>query len=314
MPYSDRMQRNHLYSVFFAPRGLARLCDLGLQIAQQYLSPFDKLIGIVGKAGSGKSMFIKGMFPGLELTNDDTGVNVRPLPLLSAVEDNVGFYSPHTYHVDIHFEAAFTQMHALATAIEDAIAIGKRVVVEHFDLIRPFMTMNAHLLVGIGEEVIVTRPNAFGPEPKAIANIVHKSQKYRLRSHSAEDLCVSFLHKKGIEDYSHGDVRNGFILRFQQKPDIALDELEVYVNEMIAKDLPISFKDDYHILIGDEVLYCSAPRMHVASTSEIKKFSLIKEWIFDPISRTYLLTGVTGDKMLNQLSEINKIEATLEQT
>ena len=163
MPYSDRMQRNHLYSVFFAPRGLVRLADLGLQIAQQYLSPFDKLIGMVGRAGSGKSMLAKGMFPGLELTNDDTGVNVRPLPLLSAAEDNVGFYSPHTYHVDIHFEAAFTQMHVLAGAIQEAISIGKRVVVEHFDLVRPFMELNAHLLIGIGEEVIITRPNAFGP-------------------------------------------------------------------------------------------------------------------------------------------------------
>ena len=80
MSYSARMQRSHLYSVYFAPRGLARMADLGMQIAQQYLSPFDKLIGIIGEAGSGKSMLVKGMFPGLELTNDDEGVNVRPLP------------------------------------------------------------------------------------------------------------------------------------------------------------------------------------------------------------------------------------------
>ena len=57
------------------------MADLGMQIAQQYLSPFDKLIGIIGEAGSGKSMLVKGMFPGLELTNDDEGVNVRPLPI-----------------------------------------------------------------------------------------------------------------------------------------------------------------------------------------------------------------------------------------
>ena len=81
MPYSARMQKSHLYSVYFAPRGNERMADLGMQIAQQYLSPFDKIIGLVGVAGSGKSMIIKGMFPGLELTNDDEGVNVRPLPL-----------------------------------------------------------------------------------------------------------------------------------------------------------------------------------------------------------------------------------------
>ena len=311
MPYSDRMQRNHLYSVFFAPRGLARLCDLGVQIAQQYLSPFDNLIGMVGKAGSGKSGIIKGMFPGLELTNDDTGVNIRPLPLLSAAEDNVGFYSPHTYHLDVHFEAAFTQMHVLADAIEEAIAMGKRVVVEHFDLIRPFMRMNAHLLIGIGEEVIITRPNAFGPEPDAIAKIVHKSLKYRLMSHTAEDLCVHYLHRHGVHDFSHGDVRHGFILSFPTEPDIDLDDLERYVNDIIRQNIRICFKDDTHILIGDELLPCSGPRMHVTHTGDIQKFSAFKELIQDPITRRYLLTGMVGTHTVDQLGDINKIEATL---
>ena len=310
MPYSDRMQRNHLYSVFFAPRGHARLYDLGLQIAQQYLSPFDKLIGMVGKAGSGKSMLIKGMFPGLELTNDDTGVNVRPLPLLSAVEDNVGFYSPHTYHVDIHFEAAFTQMHVLAEAIEEAIAIGKRVVVEHIDLIRPFMSMNAHLLVGIGEEVIITRPNAFGPEPEAIAKIVHKSLKYRLMSHTAEDLCVQYLRQHREEDFSHGDVRHGFILSFPHEPGINLEDLERHVNDMIKQNVRICFKDDNHILIGEDIIPCTGPRMHVSNTGDIQKFSVLKELVYDPIARRYLLTGMVGDHALDQIGDINKLEST----
>jgi len=307
------MQRNHLYSVFFAPRGLPRLCDLGLQIAQQYLSPFDNLIGMVGRAGSGKSGIIKGMFPGLELTNDDTGVNVRPLPLLSAAEDNVGFYSPHTYHVDIHFEAAFTQMHVLADAIGEAISIGKRVVVEHFDLIRPFMDINAHLLIGIGEEVIITRPNAFGPEPAAIAKIVHKSLKYRLMSHTAEDLSTRYLMQHGLteDDFSHGDVRHGFVLSFQQKPEIDLDDLERHVNDLIAQDIRICFKDDNHILIGEELFPCAGSRMHVTSTGEIQKFSVVKELIQDPISKRYLLTGMIGDHTLDQLGDINKIESTM---
>ena len=132
MPYSARMQQSHLYSVYFAPRGLTRMADLGMQIAQQYLSPFDKLIGIIGEAGSGKSMLVKGMFPGLELTNDDEGVNIRPLPLLQL--DTGAFYSAHTYHLDIRFESAFTQMWQLKDAILEAIDAGKRVVVEHFDL------------------------------------------------------------------------------------------------------------------------------------------------------------------------------------
>ena len=81
---------SHLYSIYFAPRGNERMAELGMQIAQQYLRPMDKLIGIIGDAGSGKSMLVKGMFPGLELTNDDEGVNVRPLPILEMLDDPLG--------------------------------------------------------------------------------------------------------------------------------------------------------------------------------------------------------------------------------
>ena len=55
----------HLCSVYFAPRGRDRIYQLGMQIAQQHLSPADRIIGVIGEAGSGKSMIIKGMFPGL---------------------------------------------------------------------------------------------------------------------------------------------------------------------------------------------------------------------------------------------------------
>ena len=77
----------------FCARGNSRMLQLGMQIAQQYLNPEDKLIGIIGEAGAGKSMLIKGMFPGLDLCNDDSGVNIRPLPILD-VDEDVGFYAP----------------------------------------------------------------------------------------------------------------------------------------------------------------------------------------------------------------------------
>ena len=48
-------QMSHIMSHYFAPRGRARMYALGMQLAQQYLSPSDKLIGIIGEAGSGKS-------------------------------------------------------------------------------------------------------------------------------------------------------------------------------------------------------------------------------------------------------------------
>lgn len=139
------------------------MADLGMQLSQMYLSPFDHIIGIIGDAGAGKSLLIKGMFPGIDLTNDDEGVNIRPLPLLH--EDLTDPFSPHTYHLDIRFESAFTQMHVLADTILDAANHGKQVIVEHFDLIYPMLHRNADLLVGIGEEIIITRPNMFGPLP-----------------------------------------------------------------------------------------------------------------------------------------------------
>lgn len=310
MPYSDRMQKSHLYTVFFAPRGFERMADLGMQIAQQYLSPFDKLIGMVGLAGSGKSMMIKGMFPGLELVNDDDGVNVRPLPLLGVGEEETGFYGAHTYHLDINFEAAFTQMHVLAQAILDAVNLGKRVIVEHFDLIYPFLGRNAHLLIGIGEEVIITRPTLFGPEPQDIADIVFKSLPFRKMTHSAEDLCEYVMRKHGMtEPFLHSDVRHGFIFSFQKKPEIPLnlEEVEGEVNDMIARDIPISFQNDTHIRIGEESWLCHGPRMHVRSTGEIKKFTLNKEYLVEPITERFLLVGVVGDQGQQNLSDLNKI-------
>ena len=114
------IQNNHVMSSYFAPRGSGRMYALGMQLAQLYLSPSDKLIGVIGEAGSGKSALIRGMFPGLELTNDDNDVYIRPLPLLE-LDLRRGFFTPHTYHVDIRFENAFTQMGVLADAINEAL-------------------------------------------------------------------------------------------------------------------------------------------------------------------------------------------------
>lgn len=305
MPFSYRMQGNHLYSVFLAPRGCVRMADLGMQIAQQYLSPFDKLIGLVGDAGSGKSMLIKGMFPGLELTNDDGGVNIRPLPLMEA-GNNMGFYSPHTYHVDIRFEQAFYQQFELARAILDAVERGNRVVVEHFDLIYPNLGRNAHLLIGIGEEVIITRPSLFGPEPKELYDRVYPSLPSRFKAHTAEDLC-EYIMNGDCPRYEHADVLHGFILRFETKPDFSPQELLKSVHELIAKDLKISFLDETHILIGDVPHACTGPRMHVKSTGEIGRFHLLDEFYKEPITERYLLVGLVEDGCDYSITDLNRL-------
>lgn len=52
----------------------------------------------------------------------------------------------------------FTPAHELADAIMQAVHRGKRVVVEHFDLIYPFLSTNANLLIGVGDEILVAGP------------------------------------------------------------------------------------------------------------------------------------------------------------
>ena len=94
MSYSGRMQRSHILSTFYAPRGRNRIYDLGIQIAQMYLSPFDKLIGVIGDSGSGKSVLIRGMFPGLDRSSAASDVYKRQVwnsPTMTAGSTSVRF-------------------------------------------------------------------------------------------------------------------------------------------------------------------------------------------------------------------------------
>lgn len=286
----------HILSSYYAPRGHERLYALGMQIAQMYLSPNDKLIGIIGEAGSGKSALIRGMFPGLELTNDDNGVYVRPLPILD-IDQGFAFFSPHTYHLDIRFENGFTQMRVLADAIMDALHHGKRVIVEHFDLVYPLLGANANLLIGIGEQVLIARPNIFGPEPEELRQAVYTSLPYRLMAHTAEDLCEFCMDPELIKNCGHDDVRHGFCMYFSgDRPNINLIELEAKVNDLIAQDLPITYVDDHHISIGGYLHRCSGPRVHVGHTGQIQNFRLMHHFIYDRFKRRYLMVGCVGEK------------------
>ena len=295
----------HILSSYYAPRGAHRMYALGQYLAQMYLSPNDKLIGIIGEAGSGKSALIRGMFPGLELTNDDNGVYVRPLPLLE-MDRGFAFFSPHTYHLDIRFENGFTQMSVLADAIHEALDKGRRVVVEHFDLIYPLLGANANILIGVGEQVLIARPSIFGPEPEEIKTEVYKSLKYRLMAHSAEDICEMFIDEFDLDRCGHDDVRHGFALYFPDvKPSFDIAELEAKVNEIIAKDVPITYVDENHISIGDQLQQCSGPRVHVRRTGQIENFRLMNHLIYDKFKRRYLLVGVVGEKSGELLKKLD---------
>ena len=285
----------HILSSYFAPRGAHRMYALGQQLAQLYLNPADKLIGIIGEAGSGKSALIRGMFPGLELTNDDNGVYVRPLPILEQ-DRGFAFFSPHTYHLDVRFENGFTQMTELAEAIAEALDKGRRVVVEHFDLIYPILGANANLLIGVGEQVLVSRPNVFGPDPAEIKETVYKSLRYRLMAHSAEDICEMFIDEFDVSRCGHDDVRHGFALYFPDtKPNFDIREIEQKVNDIIAQDVPITYLDDSHITVGENVQPCDGPRVHVHRTGQIENFHLLHHFIYDRFKKRYLLVGCVGE-------------------
>ena len=294
----------HILSSYYAPRGHNRMYALGMQIAQLYLNPHDRLIGIIGEAGSGKSALIRGMFPGLELTNDDNGVYVRPLPLLEQ-DRGFAFFAPHTYHVDIRFENGFTQMATLAEAITEALQKGRRVVVEHFDLVYPFLGANANILIGVGEQVLVARPNIFGPEPEEIREAVYKSLPYRLMAHTAEDLCEMCMTDFDRERCGHDDVRHGFAIYFPDTPpEIDIPKLEEQVNAIIAENLPVGYVDDNHISVGDKIHKCNGPRIHVHRTGQIQNFRLMHHLIYDRFKKRYVLVGCVGegsDKILERL-------------
>ncbi|WP_408954949.1 alanine-tRNA synthetase second additional domain-containing protein [Natroniella sp. ANB-PHB2] len=291
-------------SIYFAPRGKKRLMRLGNQISQRYMDFDDRLIGLIGEGGAGKSLLIRGMFPGLCLTNDDRGINIRPLPLLDDVEK--GDYSSHTYHLDARFETAFAQPWQLAEAIKEALKNEKTVVIEHFDLLEKHLDLRADMLIGIGEEVLVTRPGLFGPYPKEIADIVFESIRYRWMAHTAEILTVGVLKKKlgrRIDPY-YSDIKSGFVLQFNKKIEFDITKLEQEVKNYIAQDLPVKYHDDEHIKIGEEVHLCSGPRINVNRTGQIKGFKL-KDLQYDSKSGLYLLAGLVGEeKSQFKLSQI----------
>lgn len=303
--HPNRISENLIYSTYYAPRGRKRLWQLGSLLSQRYISPADKLIGVIGSEGAGKSTLIKALFPGLELTNDDDGVNLRPAPLYGF--DSNDFFSGQTFHIDYRYESAFKQKFEILDAINRAIDDSRRVIIEHFDLIYEDLGYNANILFGIGEEVIVCRPTVFGPSPLAIKEVVSRTIKYRLMAHSAEDITSMILER----DYGyknpvlHSDVKHGFVISFPEKPDIPIGELESKVQNVIDKDVKIqTVKDKKLIRIGDYELYCTGPRTHVKTSGKIHNFKLRKEYTYDPINKVYYLIGRVGNKEIVGFEEI----------
>ena len=148
MIYNNVRHECNLYNFFFAPRGNRRMMELGRVIAQMYLNPFDKIIGIIGAKDSGKSMLIQGMFPGIQVVEGDDEFDFINMPLMNA--DEVGFYTPRTFHVDVRAASQFFSLEKIAEAVRKVAEQNKRVIVEYFDMLYPVLKRNADLMIGIG--------------------------------------------------------------------------------------------------------------------------------------------------------------------
>jgi GTPase SAR1 family protein len=296
-----------IYATYYAPRGRQRLYMLGAELSRRYLFPSDLIIGIIGAEGSGKSTLIRGLFPGLELTNDDEGVNIRPAQLYAFSPDD--FFAPHTFHIDVRYEKAFRQAWEIAEAITAAVSHGRRVVIEHFDLIYESLGYNAQIIFGIGEEVIVARPSVFGPFPASIKAVVDRTIRFRFMAHSAEDITSYVLER----DYNyripvhHSDVKHGFVISFQEEPRIDLVELEAKVKDIIARDVAIAPAGENRISIGDHQIPCTGTRTHVKHSGQIESFRLLKEFRYHPIFREHMLVGIVGTHETAGYEEISRV-------
>jgi hypothetical protein len=208
--------------------------------------------------------------------------------------------------VDIRFETGFTQLSELADCILEAVKRNKRVIVEHFELVYPLLHMNADLLIGVGEEVVLARPNVFGPEPYEVRDIVYKSLPYRLKSHTAEDLCEMLLPPEDLARCGHADCRHGFVLTFPDyPPKVDLPQLQEKIHEYIKMDLPVTYVDEGHVSIGDMIHPCNGPRTHVSRTGQIGDLQLLYRFVHDKRKNRYLLVGCIGEENLNYIRKMN---------
>lgn len=294
------IQEYMVSSQYYAPRGRERLMFLGEQISHRHLSYDDRLVGIVGDAGSGKSSLIKGMFPGLELSNDDDAIHPAKIMQVRSAFDDLP--EAACYHLDIRFQMAFMQMYEIVDYVNLILSRKRRVVIEHFNLIYPALGQNADVIIGVGEEIIVTRPSIFGPIPQSIYEIVHQSLKYRKMAHTAEEVVMQVLkeHFNVCDNcYYSSDIRNGFALKFPQEPVIDFEKLTELSKAKIAENLDVSYYDEDHIKMGDKIIPCDGARFHVSNTSEIEQFDLLKRFVKDRKDNHSALIGVVDGNLTN---------------
>ena len=174
---------------------------------------------------------------------------------------------------------AFTQMYEIVDFVKKVLQNKRRIVIEHFNLLYEALGMNADIIVGIGEEIIVTRPTIFGPIPQSIYEIVHQSLTYRKMAHTAEEAVVQVLESEfGIstDDFFSSDIRNGFVLKFAKEPKVDLERLSILSQEILSQNLDVSYYDEDHIKMGDKIIVCDGVAFMSKTRQRLNSFRCIK--------------------------------------
>ena len=186
---TNAIQSSHIYSTYFAPRGRSRIYTLGMQIAQLYLSPFDQIIGFIGEAGSGKSVLDQGHVPGIELTNDDdASTSARSRFFEQEAKRDLPRRTP-------------TIWTSASRRLPSARAGGRRPAgcpgaasassLSILTLIYPLLGINANLLIGVGEQIVITRPNLLALCRRSVRNRLSVASFIVPMAHSAEGICAN---------------------------------------------------------------------------------------------------------------------------
>jgi hypothetical protein len=103
-------------------------------------------------------------------------------------------------------------------------------------------------------------------------------------------------------------VKHGFVLEFDTKPDIDIDDLEQKTKQLINRNVDVCYVDDNHISIDDNRFECTGPRIHLTNSSQIEYFQLVKELKYNPLTNSYALIGIIGFEDKININELNSLK------
>lgn len=167
---------------------------------------------------------------------------------------------------------------------------------EHFNTLNQALGRNADLLIAIGEEIIVTRRRSLGHSHRCC---VHHSLRFRKMAHTAEEVTATVLYELyglSMHDYYSADIRNGYVLKFNEKPNLDFDLVEERILEIIRENRQVDYYDDLHIRFGDVIIPLAPVLVYTCALRVRLTIFLHKELVYDErVYQAHCLIGLIGD-------------------